>query len=236
MKTNILVLATILLLNTTSYGCRIEGSGQTVTETRELDTFSGIELKSSANIYVTQGDKQEVRIEAEDNLIGKITTVIKNNSLVVDADDNIRFTKPVTIYLTVKDLCLVELTGSGNIVTRSQFQCEFMNLKLSGSGDIRVMVDSKSLKANLSGSGNLDLKGSSSETDIRISGSGNIDARELNSFRSAVAISGSGTSTVDVKNDLNVTITGSGNVYYVEEPGKISSKIIGSGEISKLRM
>ena len=225
MKTNILVIATTLLLNTTSYGCRIEGSGQTVTETRELETFSGIELKSSANIYVTQGDKQEVRVEAEDNLIGKITTVIKNNSLVVDADDNIRFTKPVTIYLTVKDLCLVELTGSGNIVTRSQFQCEFMNLKLSGSGDIRVMVDSKSLKANLSGSGN-----------IRISGSGNIDARELNSFRSAVAISGSGTSTVDVKNDLNVTITGSGNVFYVEEPGKISSKIIGSGEISKLRM
>ena len=111
-----------------------------------------------------------------------------------------------------------------------------MSVKLSGSGDIRVMIDSKTLKANLSGSGNLDLKGSSSETDIRISGSGNIDARELNSFSSAVAISGSGTSTIDVKNDLNVTITGSGNVYYVEEPGKISSKIIGSGAISKLQM
>ena len=75
----------------------------------------------------------------------------------MDADDNIKFTKPVTIYITVKDLCLIDLTGSGNIVTRSQFQCEFMSVKLSGSGDIRVMIDSKSLKANLSGSGNLDL-------------------------------------------------------------------------------
>jgi Putative auto-transporter adhesin, head GIN domain len=236
MKTNFFILSIILLFTTTTYGCWTEGSGRTVTETRELETFGGIELKSSANIYVTQGDKQEVRIEAEDNLIGKIKTTVKNNSLVVDAEDNIKFTKPVTIYITVKDLCLLELTGSGNIVTRSQFQCEFMSLKLSGSGDIRVMIDSKSLKANLSGSGNLDLKGSSSETDIRISGSGNIDARGLNSFSSAVAISGSGTSTVDVKNDLNVTITGSGNVYYVSEPGKISSKIIGSGEISKLQM
>lgn len=236
MKTNFLLLATTLLLNTTSYGCWTEGSGRTVSETRELETFSGIELKSSANIYVTQGDKQEVRVEAEDNLINKITTVVKNNSLVVDADDNIQYTKPVTIYITVKSLCLLDLTGSGNIVTRSQFQCEFMSIKLSGSGDIRVMVDSKSLKANLSGSGNLGMKGSSSETDIRISGSGNVDARELNTFSSAVAISGSGTSTVDVKNDLNVTITGSGNVYYVHEPGHISSKIIGSGEISKVGM
>lgn len=234
MKTNLLILASLILLNTSTYGCRTEGSGKTVTQVRQLETFSGIELKSAANIYVTQGDVQEVRIEAEDNLIEKISTKVKNNSLVVSDDDDIRYTKPVTIYITVTDLCLLELTGSGNIVTRSQFQCDFMNVKLSGSGDIRVMVNSKALKANLSGSGNLVLNGSSAETDYRISGSGNINARELNCFSSAVAISGSGTSTVDVKNDLNVTITGSGNVHYVHEPGKIASKIIGSGGISKL--
>lgn len=234
MKTNLLVLASILLLTTTSYGCRTEGSGKITSEVRQLESFSGIELKSAANVYVTQGDVQEVRVEAEDNLLGKINTTVKNNSLVIDDEDNIKYTKPVTIYITVKDLCLLELTGSGNIVTRSQFLCDFMNIKLSGSGDIRVMVNSKSLKANLSGSGNLVLNGSSAETDYRISGSGNINAHELNCFSSAVAISGSGTSTVDVKNDLNVTITGSGNVHYVQEPGKISSKIIGSGEISKL--
>ncbi len=234
MKTNFLVIATVLLINVTSFGCRTSGSGVLTTDTRELETFSGVELKSSANIYITQGDKQEVRVEAEDNLINKITTKIKNNALIVDADDNLKYTKPVNIYITVKDLCMLELSGSGNIITRSQFQCDFMNVKLSGSGDLRVMLDSKSLKANLSGSGNLDLNGSAAETDIRISGSGNVNARDLNSFSSAVAISGSGTSTVDVKNDLNVTITGSGNVYYVHEPGKISSKIIGSGEIAKL--
>ena len=234
MKTNLLILASILLLTTTSYGCRTEGSGRTTSEVRPLESFSGIELKSAANVYVTQGDVQEVRVEAEDNLLGKINTTVKNNSLVIDDEDNIKYTKPVTMYITVKDLCLLELTGSGNIVTRSQFLCDFMNIKLSGSGDIRVMVNSKSLKANLSGSGNLVLNGSSAETDYRISGSGNINAHELNCFSSAVAISGSGTSTVDVKNDLNVTITGSGNVHYVQEPGKISSKIIGSGEISKL--
>ncbi len=234
MKTNLLVLASILLLTTTSYGCRTEGSGKITSEVRQLESFSGIELKSAANVYVTQGDVQEVRVEAEDNLLGKINTTVKNNSLVIDDEDNIKYTKQVTIYITVKDLCLLELTGSGNIVTRSQFICDFMSIKLSGSGDIRVLVNSKSLKGNLSGSGNLVLNGSSAETDYRISGSGNINARDLNCFSSAVAISGSGTSTVDVKNDLNVTITGSGNVHYVNEPSKIASKIIGSGEISKL--
>ena len=199
MKANLLVLAMMLLINTTSYSCRTEGSGKTTSEVRQLESFSGIELKSAANVYITQGDVQEVRVEAEDNLLGKINTTVKNNSLVIDDEDNIKYTKPVTIYITVKDLCLLELSGSGNIVTRSQFQCEFMNIKLSGSGDIRVMVNSKSVKANLSGSGNLVLNGSSAETDYRISGSGNINARDLNCFSSVVAISGSGTSTVDVR-------------------------------------
>lgn len=234
MKTKNLILSIVLLMSTTTYGCWTEGSGKTTSELRELENFNGIELKSSANIYVTQGDIQEVRIEAEDNLINKISTTIKNKVLVVDAENNISYNKPVTIFITVKDLCMLELAGSGNIITRSQFQCDFMNVKLSGSGDIRVMVDSKSLKANLSGSGNLDLNGSASETDLRVSGSGNINASELISLSSAITISGSGKSTVDVRNELNVTITGSGNVYYVSEPAKISSKIIGSGEISKL--
>mgnify|MGYP003430037390 FL=1 len=132
MKTNLLILASILLLTTTSYGCRTEGSGRTTSEVRPLESFSGIELKSAANVYVTQGDVQEVRVEAEDNLLGKINTTVKNNSLVIDDEDNIKYTKPVTIYITVKDLCLLELTGSGNIVTRSQFLCDFMNIKLSG--------------------------------------------------------------------------------------------------------
>jgi hypothetical protein len=78
------------------------------------------------------------------------------------------------------------------------------------------------------------MNGSSSESDIRISGSGNVNARGLQTFSSNILISGSGTSTIDVKNQLTVNITGSGNVFYIEAPEKIRSRITGAGAIQKV--
>lgn len=222
------------LITSMTSGCSIEGSGITKSETREVPVFSGIELRSTANVYIVQGEKQDVRIEADDNLLQHIQTKVKDDALVISSDDK-RFNSksPINIYVTVKDLCMIDLSGSGNVITRNEINCQHMTIRLSGSGDIRAMLSGKSLKATLTGSGNLDLSGSTAETDFRLSGSGNINAGKLQTFSTNVLISGSGTSTVDVKNELTVNITGSGNVYYVEAPDKIRSRITGSGAIQK---
>lgn len=233
MKKSIFVLFS--LIASMASGCGIEGSGIIKSETRDMPVFAGIELRSTANVYIMQGDKQEVKVEADDNILQHIETSVKNDALVISTDDKKFSTKtPVNIYVTVKDLCMIDLSGSGNIITRNEISCQHMTIRLSGSGDIRAILAAKSLKATLSGSGNLELNGSTAETDIRLSGSGNVNAGKLMTFTSNVHISGSGTSTVDVKNDLTVNITGSGNVYYVETPDKVRTRVTGSGNIQKI--
>ena len=192
------------------------------------------EKKSVANVYIVQGEAQEVKIEAEDNLIQYITTKVKNNELIIDYNENIRAHKPINVYITVKDICLIGLSGSGSIVTKNEIRCDHMTLRLSGSGDMNVMLKSKASKATFSGSGNLKMNGSSPETNIRISGSGNVNAQQLKTFSSTVNISGIGNTNVDVNNELTVSITGSGNVFFVTGPDKITTKITGSGEIRKI--
>jgi hypothetical protein len=220
------------LLTACAFG--VDGSGKVTAETRALEKFSGVELKNAANVYITQGETQEVKIEAEDNLVQFITTEVKNNELVIDCKENITSHEPINVYITVKDLCLVELTGSGNMITKNEIDCDHMTLRLGGSGTMKANVKSQSLKASLSGSGNLDLAGSSAESDIRISGSGNVNAQQMKTFTSAVSISGSGNTKVDANNELDVNISGSGNVFYVSEPAKITTKITGSGEVQKI--
>jgi hypothetical protein len=234
MKTNTILLLIALFISPLTYGCKTKGSGKVTSELRSAEIFNGVEMKNAANIYITQGDKQEIRVEAEDNLISHIRTTVKNKELIIDNDQEINNTQPINIYITVKEICLIELSGSGNIITKNQLNCDNMVMRLSGSGDIRASLSSNSIKTTLSGSGNLNLKGISAASDIRLSGSGNIDARELKTTSSNISITGSGTSTVDVHDALTVNITGSGNVYYISEPDRINSKIIGSGEILKI--
>lgn len=233
MKNSIFLL--LVLFTSMASGCTIEGSGITKSELRALPDFSGIELRSTANVYIIQGDKQEVKVEADDNILSHISTSVSNNSLVISTDEKkLNPRTSVNIYVTVKELCMIDLSGSGNILTRNEILCQHMTIRLSGSGDIRAILNARSLKASLSGSGNLELNGSSAESDIRLAGSGNVNAKGLLTFSSNVLITGSGTSTIDVKNQLTVNITGSGNVYFVESPDKIRSRITGSGNIQKL--
>lgn len=231
---NLFFVITGIFLTTTTSGCGVVGSGQVTSEVRQVPVFYGVDLRCSANVFITQGDVQEIKVEAEDNILSHITTEVKNNELIIDCKEYVRTRRPVNVYVTVKDLCLVELSGSGTLVTRSSFSCDHMNIRLAGSGDIKAMLSAKSVKATLSGSGNLELSGSASESDIRISGSGNVNAESMKCFESAISISGSGVGRVDVDNDLVVNITGSGNVYYLNEPGHIRSRITGSGEILKI--
>ena len=103
------------------------------------------------------------------------------------------------------------------MTTRSQFSCDHMNVRLSGSGDMKAIVNAKSLESNIIRKWEYGSTGSSEESDLRISGSGNVNAELMKTFTGAVTISGSGSGKVDVSNDLTVNITGSGNVQYVHE-------------------
>jgi hypothetical protein len=74
------------------------------------------------------------------------------------------------------------------------------------------------------------VRGESISGDHKIIGSGSINAAQLNSDVAIVYISGSGVVDVDVNNALDVTIIGSGKVYYTGNP-TVEDYISGSGEV-----
>src|SRR6185503_10052951 len=100
MKLNlILSLLTAHLYQGCVFG--IDGSGNVVTENRTVEKFAGIDLQCSANVFFTQADEQSVKVEAEDNIIGHITTTVKNNELIISTDNtDFNTHKPVNIYVS----------------------------------------------------------------------------------------------------------------------------------------
>jgi len=233
MKKNFLfIVAGMLALNGCAFG--IQGSGKVITEKRQAEKFSGIELQCAANVYFTQGNEESVTVEGEDNIVALITTTVKDGNLIIDSEKNYSSTQPVNVYVTVKELCLLELAGSGNMIGRSVINCDHMTLRLDGSGDLKLDVRSLTVKMSLSGSGNLAVNGSTTDEEVRITGSGNVDAANLKAYSGAVVITGSGITKINATDELNVSITGSGNVKYVSEPSKFVKSVTGSGTVSKI--
>jgi len=231
MKAKIILIGFLFFISSNIFGQDNNGSGNIVKEERDLSKFNGVELKNSANVFITQGKEQSFTIEAEDNIVSHITTTIKDSELKISTDEDIHPTKEINIYITVTELSALELKGSGNIKTSNEIKCNDMTLRLTGSGNISLMLDSKTLNLELTGSGNIDLEGQTNEATMSISGSGNVESKGLKSINDEISITGSGNCTVDVKNNLNVLITGSGNVYYLTDPESIRGTIKGSGKI-----
>jgi putative autotransporter adhesin-like protein/outer membrane protein with beta-barrel domain len=186
--------------------------------------FTKIHMPDHGKIILKQGSECSVRIET-----GKrpatVTTDISNGVLTLNSDDF------VNAYVTVKDLERIDISGNGKVETDSSITTKDLELIISGIGKIEMNLEAENLKTDISGKGSIELNGSAKNMSVDISGAGKVEADNFSVSRCDVNISGAGKSEVDVKDELNINISGVGSVNYVNEPAKISQHISGLGKV-----
>ena len=208
-------------------------------ETRDVGSFSSINLSLPADLYLTQGNDTKVVIEAEQKILDLIRTEVVGNNLKIKYKNgiwNIRSNKHIKIYVSTPDVEGLFLSGSGNIKAETQIKTKSLDFSISGSGNI-VIDDlvASDIEGHISGSGDIDLSGSeTAETmEISISGSGDFFAENLKVNSVELRISGSGTCRVFAVSELEASISGSGSVYYKGNP-RVNAKASGSGKIRSI--
>ncbi|MGC9516673.1 MAG: head GIN domain-containing protein [Methanomicrobiales archaeon] len=235
MKKSILGIIGIIMIVTLASGCIGTGSGNVVKEDRKLSGFNQITLNGDINLILKQGDNESVVVEAEDNIVSEIKTEVSNNKLTIshNAPTAILPTKPINVYVTVKDINSIDVSGSGK-VEGSNINANNLDLTISGSGNTKLNnITAKNIKSVISGSGKIELSGVTESQNIKIEGSGTYNSRNLQSDDTVITIDGSGQTTVNTSDNLQITITGSGKVSYLGDP-TIKQTINGNGEINKI--
>ena len=239
MKKYILPVILISFLGACDFvgGERVEGSGNVTTQDRSVTGFSAIHSHGFFDVYLSAGAAQAVRIEAEDNLHSYIETRMDGSELEIDTKEGYRLrpNKTVKIYITSPEFKRVRLSGSGDIISQNQITgTEKIELSVSGSGNIKVNLNSPSVDAEMSGSGDINLSGEAKKFEGSLSGSGNIRAMDLKTEETAIRISGSGNADVFASAKLDVRVTGSGDVRYRGGVQQVTSNITGSGSVKKM--
>ncbi|MBN2683468.1 MAG: DUF2807 domain-containing protein [Bacteroidales bacterium] len=214
------------------FGYCTNGNNVLVSETRFVSGFNEIVSEGDYEVNIVQGDEYSVVVEAEENLMPYIETDLDNSTLVIRTkrrrciDPNYR----VKVWVSAPEVKSIILSGSGNI-NAEQIETNFLNVKISGSGDIVTQAVCQKLDCSISGSGNISLMGSCDEGDMHISSSGNINGYGMEQITSFATISGSGDMYLSVIDFLDVKITGSGCVNYIGNPA-VTAKITGSGSVN----
>ncbi len=216
-------LAVILTLAVVLSGCYfgkmvtspvvVNGSGNVISEVRDVGSFSGVELNAVGQVKITQGDQDSLTVTADDNLLPLIKTTVRNGVLVIE------FERPAITFNSVKQL-------EYQITVRS-----LESLEINGAGDADVSnLSGESLRVKVAGAGNIVVEGKVTSQEVTLTGAGRYDAENLESQRATVDINGAGSATVWATEALDVGINGMGSVGYYGDP-QVTKHISGVGSV-----
>ena len=208
------------------------GSGVAASEERKIGEIDSIVLDGAADVEVTVGGEPKLTIEADDNLLPIIATTVEDNRLTVTSTENYSTNLGVRVKVTCPRLQSLVLNGAGDITT-NEVAGDDLELVVNGSGNIWTVPTVKSLTATIDGSGNLKAKGSAERLKATVTGSGNIESEDLVTKNAAVAVSGSGSATVNVTDLLGADVSGSGAISYFGNP-QVSESVSGSGRVARV--
>jgi hypothetical protein len=216
------------------FGIRtVRGSGNVVTQERQVSGFDSVALSGVGQVIITQGDEEALTIETDDNLMQYIESEVRDGRLELRiADDTIPIPSRSIIYrLGVVDLVGLDSSGAGSFEI-GKLDTDRLQVSLSGAGNIGVdSLNATDLVVAISGAGNVELTGQVETQQIDMSGLGNYNAPNLESRTASVRVSGAGNAVVWVLDALDVEISGAGNVEYYGSP-QVTQDISGAGKVA----
>ena len=243
MKTQKLFLFSLLIIAGMICSCgliacaqQVSGNGNVVTKDISVSPFTQLELKGVFNVFISQGEKENVKVEADENLQDVVEILQNDKNLTIKCKEkfSIRKSTKMNIYITVKNLDHLHINGVGSVSSTTPLNQDNLALDISGVGNTELQLNCKKLNVNISAVGNIKLKGNADAADISASGTGNLKAFDLMVKKLNISVSGVGNAEVHADEEINISSSGIGNLTYSGNATVKSKVASGIGNVKKL--
>lgn len=217
-------------------GPGITGSGNVITEIREIEEFHAIEVDYPAQVFVTQGSATSVEVEADDNLLPGLQTRVRNGTLEIfykaDGGQWVNPSKTVKVMIVVKELDEMSFGSAGDLKLEG-VESDKLQISVSGAGNLDLKdIDVNVLSIDLSGAGNVVASGDADDFNLEISGFGSFNGKDLHTKTADIEMSGAGSASIWVDDELDAQISGAGSVNYYGSPA-VTKQVSGVGSVSR---
>jgi hypothetical protein len=230
---SVAVFTLVILLT----GCSVlgeQGNGNVIKQERKVSSFDAIDVSGAFDVFLSQGPTQSVFIEADENLMSVIKTGVFGSTLRIENSKPIHNAKSLKVYITVKELRSIEVSGAVDIQTETKFTQNELSIEISGATDAKLDLAVQKLEVNSSGGCKLMLTGMANTFDLDVSGAVDVRAFELLTENVSIDISGAGEAEVNVTKELKADVSGAANVKYKGSPAKVLTDVSGAGSVKKV--
>ena len=210
------------------------GDGNVLKETRKISSFDGIDVSGAFDIILKQGTIEEVIVEADANLLPLIRTEVVGSTLTIETKKPIHHVTVMKVYITVKDLKRVDVSGAVDIHTEGRITVPELSIDASGASDSKMELGVQKLKLDCSGASKMRFSGFATDVSMDLSGASDIFGYDLLAETYYIEISGAGNAQLNVSKKIRAEISGAGSVKYKGSPSEVDQSVSGAGSIKKV--
>ncbi len=249
MTPKLLACGLFLVLLISAQGCvdilmsreTLRGSGTVAEETFSFTGITGVQLATIGELEIELGDTEELRIEADDNLLEYFEAVMEGDTLRIDMVDGtwrrllLRPSRSVRYTLTVKDLEFIGLSSTGDAHTAT-LSADRFEIRVTSTGDLSMDgIDANALEVHVSSTGDVRIgEGVAENQNIRISSTGDYDGASVRSAQTTVRLSSTGDARVWAEESLDATLSSTGSVHYRGDP-EVFDNHSSTGRVRRIR-
>lgn len=214
MRQMLLSFLVITLLSAYSAGAqekeknktKVEGSGNVVTKEISVQSFNQLNVSGVFSVQLSQGSKEEVKIEAEDNLQAYFEVKNEGSTLTVGMkkDVSINSKKKMKVYITFKNLKSMDLKTVGDVSSEQNLSFDDLKIENKSVGSVDLKLTAKSVKVDNMSVGDVKFSGKAGDVVIKSKSVGSIRAGGFVVQKMNIDNEGVGSAEVNAEKELVV--------------------------------
>lgn len=226
-------LSSLALLSSCFMHC-VHGSGHTTTQSRNIDSFSRLEISGAYKVNLKQDSGKTITLSGDDNILKYIHVDNDGDKLHIYSKKSLCSSGDITLNISVSKLTELRASGAISFVTDGQLTTGDLNLHFSGACSGELNLNAANVTTDGSGATELTLKGQATSHHVDVSGQGTLHAFDFVVGSYDIQSSGASDCEINVLKSLEVHSSGSSDVKYKGNPSNVQNDKSGAGSVSKV--
>ncbi|MAD96016.1 MAG: DUF2807 domain-containing protein [Flavobacteriaceae bacterium] len=236
MKKNLIILFLgVLTLSSCSIDMmnRVNGNRNVTTQNRTTgEEFTSIRVSSGLDLHLTQGTKNSVVVEADENLQDIIITEVRDGVLKIYTDKNIWRAASRKVLVTCTDIEAITATSGSDVYGKSVINAKSLKVTSTSGADVRLEVAAENVETKSTSGSNIRIKGNTITHSSKATSGASIDAYGLLSKDVTVNVSSGADINIHASESLNAKASSGGDIDVKGNPKKVTKKSSSGGSVS----
>jgi hypothetical protein len=239
MKTKKRAFFFALMLLTTLFTA-VQAGNIKKTETRNVKNYHAVDVSAGIDLYLKMGESEQVRVEADDDIIDDIVTEVKNGTLRIYMKKgnffnffNFGTTSSRKVYVTVTELNSIDASSGSDVRSENTLKGDKLDVNSSSGSDVVLDVIYKDVSLDASSGADIKISGKAKTVRASASSGSDINARDLEAVIGHASASSGADVAIHATGEIYANASSGADVNYYGNPSVKNIDESSGGDVSK---